>query len=86
MNIKPIADSVIVRQVEEEAVSPHGIILHLDNSENTGKGVVVAAGPDATEVTEGDVVMFGKYAGSTVNIDGETLLVIQEKDVMAIVG
>lgn len=93
MAIKPLHDRVVVRRMEEEQVSAGGIVLPDSAKEKPAEGEVVAVGPGKTSdtgaiipmsVKEGDKVLFGKYAGQEVVVDGEELLVMREDDIIAI--
>ncbi len=93
MAIKPLHDRVVVRRMEEEEVSAGGIVLPDSAKEKPAEGEVVAVGPGkvadngntiALTVKVGDKVLFGKYAGQEVAVDGEELLVMREDDIIAI--
>ncbi len=93
MNIRPLQDRVIVKRMEEETTSAGGILIPDSATEKPSKGEVVAVGKglvlDNGEVRPldlkiGDTVLFGKYSGTEVKIDGEELLVMKEDDVMAV--
>ena len=93
MNIRPLQDRVIVRRMEEETTSPGGIVIPDSAAEKPSRGEVVAVGNglvlDSGEVRPldlkvGDTVLFGKYSGTEVKVDGEDLLVMKEDDVMAV--
>jgi chaperonin GroES len=93
MAIKPLHDRVVVRRMEEEQVTAGGIVLPDSAKEKPAEGEVVAVGPGKTSdtgaiipmsVKEGDKVLFGKYAGQEVVVDGEELLVMREEDIIAI--
>ncbi|MCG8312719.1 MAG: co-chaperone GroES [Pseudomonadales bacterium] len=93
MKIRPLHDRVVVRRLEEETKSAGGIVLPGSAQEKPSQGEVVAAGPgkitDAGEtrpldVKEGDKVIFGQYAGSTVKIDGEELLIMSESEIFGV--
>ena len=95
MNIRPLQDRVIVRRMEEETTSPGGIVIPDSAAEKPIRGEVVAVGNglvlDNGEVRPldlkvGDKVLFGKYSGTEVKVDGEDLLVMKEDDVMAVFG
>lgn len=94
MNIRPLHDRVIVRRMEEETVSAGGIVLPGSATEKPDRGEVIAAGKgritDAGDVRTmdvkvGDNVLFGKYAGTEVKVDGEELLVMKEEDIVAVI-
>jgi len=95
MNIRPLHDRIIVKRVEEETTSAGGIVLPGSAAEKPSEGEVLAVGNGkqldngdvrALEVKVGDKVLFGKYSGSEVKIDGEELIVMREEDVMGILG
>ncbi|MGZ8175972.1 MAG: co-chaperone GroES [Methylotenera sp.] len=95
MNIRPLHDRVIVKRVEEETTTPGGIVLPGSAAEKPSQGVVLAVGKGkaldngtvrALEVKVGDKVLFGKYAGNEVKVDGEDLIVMREEDIMGILG
>jgi len=94
MQIRPLHDRVIVKRVEEERTSPGGIVLPDSATEKPIRGKVLAVGKgkvrdngevNPLDVKEGDVVLFGKYSGTEVKIDGEELLVMREEDIMGII-
>ena len=93
MNIRPLHDRVIVRRMEEERTSPGGIVIPDNAAEKPVKGEVLAVGNGKIiengevrplDLKVGDKVLFGKYSGTEVKIDGEELLVMREEDVMAV--
>ena len=95
MNIRPLHDRVIVKRVEEETTTPGGIVLPGSAAEKPSQGMVLAVGSGklldngtvrALEVKVGDKVLFGKYAGNEVKVDGEDLIVMREEDIMGILG
>lgn len=89
---RPLSERVVIKVLPEEDVSPGGIILPDNAKEKPQRGQVVAAGPGRTEhgvlvpmtVQVGDVVLFGKYSGAEVKIDGETYLIVKESEILAI--
>tara|TARA_R110002096_G_scaffold152824_14_gene316169 strand:- start:6192 stop:6479 length:288 start_codon:yes stop_codon:yes gene_type:complete len=94
MNLRPLNDRVIIKRVEEEAVSAGGIVLPDSAKEKPSRGEVLAVGKGATNskgertpmaVKVGDNVLFGKYSGSEVEVDGDELLVMREDDIIAVV-
>lgn len=94
MNLKPLHDRVLVKRLEEEEVTKGGIIIPDTAKEKPIKGKVVAAGPGKTSddgkliamsVKAGDNVLFNKYAGTEVKIDGVEHLVMREDDILAII-
>ena len=94
MKIRPLHDRVIVRRQEEEQTTAGGILLPGSAQEKPNQGEVVAVGSGrvldsgetrAVDVTVGDTVVFGKYAGSdTIEIDGEELVILSETDIKAV--
>ena len=93
MNIRPLHDRVIVKRLDEERTSPGGIVLPDGATEKPIKGEVVAVGNGkvldsgeirALDVKAGDQVLFGKYSGTEIKVDGEELLVMKEDDIVAI--
>jgi len=94
MKIKPLHDRVIVKRVEEEEKTKGGIIIPDTAKEKPVEGKVVAAGDGKVtedgkklplEVKKGDRILFGKYAGTEINIDGEEHLIMKEDDIIALV-
>lgn len=94
MNIRPLYDRVVVRRMEEETKTAGGIVLPGSAQEKPSRGEVVAVGPgkllDNGEVRpldlkKGDTVIFGQYTGSTVKVDGEEFLVMNENDIFGVV-
>ncbi|AFJ43187.1 co-chaperone GroES [Francisella orientalis] len=95
MNIRPLQDRVLVRRAEEETKSVGGIILTGSAQEKPSQGEVVAVGngkkldngsTQPMDVKVGDKVLFGKYSGSEVKVNDETLLMMREDDIMGIIG
>lgn len=93
MNIRPLHDRVIVRRKEEERTTAAGIVIPDSATEKPDQGEVLAVGNGklldngevrALDVKVGDTVLFGKYSGSTVKVDGEELLVMREDDIMGV--
>ena len=94
MNIRPLHDRVVIKRMEEERTSPGGIVIPDAATEKPIKGEVVAIGNGkiqengevrALDVKVGDKVLFGKYSGTEVKVDGEELLVMKEDDIMAVI-
>ena len=94
MNIRPLHDRVIIKRTEEERTSPGGIVIPDTATEKPIRGEVTAVGKgksleDGTvrplDVKVGDNVLFGKYSGTEVKVDGEELLVMREEDIMAVI-
>ena len=95
MKVKPLHDRVIVRRIEEEEKTKGGIIIPDTAKEKPVEGEIVAVGDgkllengkkQALEVKKGDRVLFGKYAGTEIKIDGEEHLIMREDDIIAIVS
>ncbi len=95
MKLKPLHDRVLIRRWDEESRSAGGIVIPDNAKEKPQRGEVLAVGPGepletgqirALSVTPGDAVLFGKYAGSEVNVDGEELVVLKESDILAIIN
>ena len=94
MNFRPLGDRVLVRRIEEEAKTKGGIIIPDTAKEKPQEGEIVAVGPGARDesgkvvaldVKAGDRVLFGKWSGTEVRIDGEDLLIMKESDIMGVV-
>ncbi|MDP9376943.1 MAG: co-chaperone GroES [Actinomycetota bacterium] len=93
MNLKPLGDRLIVKAVEEEETTPSGILLPDTAKEKPQKGKVLAVGEGRwddegenripLDVQEGDEVLYSKYGGTEIKVDGEDLLVLRESDVLA---
>ena len=90
MTIKPLADRVLIRPDKAEEKSAGGIIIPDSAKEKPLKGKVIAAGKgtkdEAMELKEGDTVLYGKYAGTEVEIDGEHLMIMRQSDDLAVLG
>jgi chaperonin GroES len=94
MNIRPLHDRVVIRRMEEETMSAGGIVLPGSASEKPDRGEVIAVGKGritdsgdlrAMDVAVGDKILFGKYAGTEIKVDGEELLVMREDDIVAVI-
>ncbi len=87
--ITPLHDRVIVRPAAAEETTKGGIIIPDTAKEKPQRGTVIAAGPgkkdEPTSVKEGDTVLYGKYAGTEVSLEGEDFLIMRESDILAIV-
>ena len=95
MNIKPLYDRVVIKRMEEEKMSAGGIVIPDSAAEKPIKGEVIAVGEGKAldnvslltpKVKVGDKVLFGKYAGTEVKLDGTDLLVVKEDDIFAVLG
>jgi len=93
MNFRPLHDRVVVRRLEEEERSTGGIIIPDTAKEKPMQGEVIAVGPGARneageivplDVKAGDRILFGKWAGTEVKMDGEELLIMKESDIMGV--
>ena len=93
MNIRPLHDRVIVKRVEAERTTASGIVIPDSAGEKPDQGEVLAIGPGkrddngkqvALDVKVGDRVLFGKYAGQAVKVDGQEVLVMREEDIMGV--
>ena len=94
MKFRPLHDRVVVRRIESEAKSAGGIIIPDTAKEKPQEGEIIAVGPGARDeagklvpldVKAGDRILFGKWSGTEVKIDGEELLIMKESDIMGIV-
>jgi chaperonin GroES len=94
MKFRPLHDRVVVRRIEENEKSPGGIIIPDTAKEKPMEGEIVAIGPGARnergeivplDVKAGDRVLFGKWSGTEVKVDGEELLIMTESDIMGVI-
>jgi chaperonin GroES len=94
MKIRPLHDRVIVKRLEEERKTASGIVIPDAAAEKPDQGQVLSVGPGkrdengkhvTLDVKVGDRILFGKYSGQTVKVDGEELLVMREEDIMGVV-
>ncbi len=94
MKLRPLHDRVIVRRKEEERTSPGGIVIPDTATEKPVRGEILAAGNGKLlengdvrplDVKAGDQILFGKYSGTEVKVEGEELLVMREDDIMAVI-
>ena len=94
MKIRPLHDRVIVKRLDEDRTSPGGIVIPDTAAEKPVQGKIVAVGKGKIledgnvrplDLKVGDKILFGKYSGTEVKIDGEELLVMREEDVMAVI-
>ena len=94
MAFRPLHDRVVVQEVESESKSAGGIIIPDTAKEKPSQGKVISVGPGARdndgklvalELKKGDVVLYGKYSGTEVKIDGKDMLIMRESDVMGVV-
>ena len=94
MKIRPLHDRVIIKREEEERTSPGGIVIPDSATEKPIRGKVVAVGNGKilddgsvrkVDLKKGDSVLFGKYSGTEIKMDGDELLVMREEDIMAVI-
>ena len=94
MHIRPLYDRVVIKRIEQQRTTASGIVIPDTATEKPEQGEVVAVGSGkvlqdgtvrALEVRVGDHVLFGKYAGQTVKVEGEELLVMREDDIMGVI-
>ena len=95
MNLKPLHDRVLVRRVEDEERTAGGVIIPETAKEKPSQGKVLAVGAGTRgedgkiqplDVKKSDVILFGKWSGTEVKVDGEELLIMKESDIMGIIG
>lgn len=95
MSLKPLGNRVVVEPLEQEEVTAGGIVLPETAKEKPQKGKVLSAGPGdrndkgervPMDVAEGDTVLFAKYAGTEIKVDGKKLLILRESDILAILA
>jgi chaperonin GroES len=95
VNFRPLQDRVLVRRIEQEERTKGGILIPDTAQEKPMEGEIIAAGPGARgedgklhplDVKVGDRVLFGKWSGTEIKIDGEDLVVMKESDIMGVVG
>ncbi len=95
MKFRPLHDRVLVRRIEEDTKTPGGIIIPDSAKEKPSQGVVIAVGSGVRgedgqvtplDVKAKDKILFGKWSGNEVTIDGEELLIMKESDILGIVG
>ncbi len=95
MNIRPLHDRVVVKRMEEERTSSGGIVIPDSAAEKPQKGEVVAVGNGkvtdsgellALDVKVGDQILFGKYSGTEIKIDGQDVLIMKEEDILGVLA
>ncbi|POR48813.1 chaperonin GroES [Paraburkholderia eburnea] len=95
MSLRPLHDRVIVKRLDQETRTASGLVIPDSAAEKPDQGEVLAVGPGrrdndgrriAPDLSVGDRVLFGKYAGQTVKVDGNELLVLREEDIVAVVN
>jgi chaperonin GroES len=89
VKIKPLSDRVLIQPVEAESKTASGLIIPDTAKEKPQKGTVIAVGPgtkdESMQVKTGDVVLYGKYSGSELNIDGTDYLMMRQSDILAVI-
>jgi len=94
LNLKPLGSRVVIEPIEQEEITAGGIVLPETAKEKPQKGTVLSVGPGdrddkgkrvEMDVKVGDVVLFAKYAGTEIKVDGKKLLILRESDILAIV-
>lgn len=95
MSLKPLGNRVVVEPLEQEEITAGGIVLPETAKEKPQKGKILSAGPGdrndkgervPMDVAEGDTVLFAKYAGTEIKVDGKKLLILRESDILAILA
>ena len=95
MKFRPLHDRVLVKRLDEDEKSPGGIIIPDTAKEKPSEGKVVAVGSGtksedgkvtALDVKKGDKILFGKWSGTEVTVDGDDLIIMKESDILAIIG
>ena len=93
MNVRPLQDRVLVERLEEETKTAGGIIIPDNNKEKPAQGKVVSVGPGqrlqdgsvrTLDVKQGDTILFGKYSGTEVKVDGSEYLIMREDDILGV--
>jgi chaperonin GroES len=94
MTLKPLGNRVVIEPIEQEDITSGGIVLPETAKEKPQKGTILSVGPGERDedgkyipmdVKEGDTVLFAKYAGTEIKVDGDKLLILKESDILAIV-
>jgi chaperonin GroES len=94
ISLKPLGNRVVVKPIEEEDITAGGIVLPESAKEKPQKGEILAIGPGERDddgkrieldVAEGDIVLYAKYSGTEIKLDGDKLLILRESDILAIV-
>ena len=95
ISLKPLADRVLVEPIEDEEITPGGIVLPETAKEKPQRGKILAVGPGGRdedgklitmEVKVGETVLFAKYAGTEIKMEGKKMLILRQSDLLAIVG
>ena len=86
ISLKPLGDRVVLKAVEQAATTASGLVLPDTAKEKSQQGKVLAVGPDIEgEISADDIVLYAKYAGTEVKIEGEEVLILSEADILALV-
>jgi chaperonin GroES len=89
LSIQPLADRVVVKPAAAETTTSSGLVIPDTAKEKPMKGIVMAVGPgkkdEPVTLKAGDTVLYGKYAGTEINVDGEDYLIMRESDVLAVI-
>jgi chaperonin GroES len=94
MNVRPLNDRVLVKRLEEETKTAGGLFIPDSAKEKPTRGKIIAAGNGksnddgvrkALDVKPGDLILFGKYAGTEIKLDGEDLIIMREDDILAVI-
>ena len=87
ISLKPLGDRVVIEPIEQDSMTAGGIVLPDTAKEKPQEGTVLAVGPDVeAELAESDRVMYAKYAGTEVKMDGKEVIILREDDILAIVA
>ncbi|MDO4367442.1 MAG: co-chaperone GroES [Bacteroidales bacterium] len=90
MNVKPLADRILIEPKEAETKTASGLFIPDTAKEKPQEGKVIAVGPgkkdEPMEVKAGDVVLYGKYAGTEINVDGKAYMIMRQSDVLAVLS
>lgn len=90
MNVKPLADRILIEPKEAETKTASGLFIPDTAKEKPQEGKVIAVGPgkkdEPMEVKAGDVVLYGKYAGTEINVDGKAYMIMRQLDVLAVLS
>jgi len=85
MNFQPLGDRVLIKRLEEENTTASGIIIPDNAKEKPSRGTVLAVGADAEGVAVDDTVVFGKYAGTELSLDGQEYIVMETSDILGVI-
>jgi chaperonin GroES len=87
ISLKPLGDRVVIEPIEQDSMTAGGIVLPDTAKEKPQEGTVLATGPDVeAELAEGDRVMYAKYAGTEVKMDGKDVIILSEENILAVVA